>query len=54
MYIPVRWDANYDSENNDRTNALRSHRFKLCDFSTLSYDIVPYAGHFLYAKFFPK
>ena len=30
----VVWNANYDCENNDCTNALRPRRFKRCDFST--------------------
>ena len=31
---PLLWNANYDRENNDYTNALRPRRFKWCDFLT--------------------
>ena len=30
----VFWNANYDRENDDYTNALRPRRFKWCDVST--------------------
>ena len=29
---PVLWNANYDRENNNYTNALRPRRFKWCNF----------------------
>ena len=34
LHKTVIWDANYNRENNDYTNALRPRRFKWCDFST--------------------
>ena len=54
MQKNVFWNANYDRENNDYTNALRPRRFKWCDFRQISYDIAPYARHFLPVKIFPK
>ena len=51
---PVLWNANYDRENCDRTNAFRPSRFKWCEFFYKFYDIVAYARHFLLVKFYVR
>ena len=48
------WDANYDRENEDSTNAFRLSHFKWCEFLQILFDIVAYARHFLPVEFFPK
>ena len=51
----VLWNANYDSKNNDYANPKYVH-IVLNDviLRQISYDIVPYAQHFLTCQFFPK
>ena len=44
---PLLWNANYDRENNDYTNALRPRFFNGVIFRQMSYDIVTYARRFL-------
>ena len=53
---PLLYDANYDRERNNSTNALRPCRFDGVIFPEILYDIVLYALslHFLPVKFFPK
>ena len=53
----VLWNANYDHENKDYTNALIFVHVVLNGviFLQISYDIVPYARHLLPVRFFfPK
>ena len=55
MHKPLLYDANYDSKNNDSTNALHPRRFNSVIFPQILYDIVLYARHSLPVKFFfPK
>ena len=51
---PLLCEANYDRENNDSTNALRSRRFHSVMFPQILHDIVPYARHFLLVTFFSQ
>ena len=52
----VLWNANYDREDKDYTNALIYVHVVLNGviFPQISYDIVLYARHLLPVRFFPK
>ena len=41
---PLLDDANHDLENNEWRNVLSGRRLKLCDFTQIIYQIVPYAS----------
>ena len=52
----ILWNANYDREDKDYTNALIYVHVVLNGviFPQISYDIVLYARHLLPVRFFPK
>ena len=50
----VLWNANYDCGNNDYMNAYLLVAINGVIFQQISYDIIPYAQHYLPVRFFLK